>query len=109
MFHLKIQWEQTTPEKKQDTEKHLSIKAFLAFDLHDLGKMYIEFMLVMDKFNGKIWAEKESTLIEAKKHLPFLEKSLQSAGFSVEKVICEKGAPPKNTNTSYQSILDIHA
>jgi len=109
LFHLKIQWEQTTPEKKQDTEKHLSIKAFLAFDLHDLGKMYIEFMLVMDKFNGKIWAEKESTLIEAKKHLPFLEKSLQSAGFSVEKVICEKGAPPKNTNTSYQSILDIHA
>ncbi len=109
IFHAKIEWEESYSENKGKQEKSTCWKALLAFDLHQLGAMHVEFSLFKNKIASKIWAEKKSTLDIAKKNLPFLEKSFLSVGFQVGEVSCEQGAPLQKKHLNHYSILDIHA
>jgi hypothetical protein len=107
-IHLEQQWieeQQDAQEKHNNRVRHWTV--MLNFDLPVVGKFYAQFALLNDAMSAKFWAERESTLTDAKQKLNVLTQHLESQGIKVTQMQFIPGLPPQPKMALGYSLVDI--
>ena len=91
--------------KPKTTEWRLS----LAMNLDEAGPMHFDVSLGFGKVSAQVWAERQSTLCEAREQLPELRKSLTDMGLEVTELECRRGTPRGATTHLEHRLVDTRA
>ena len=102
-LELHINEEELENEKQEKTKQW---KVMLDFDLHSLGKMSVELVIIEKTVSATVWSEKEQAHLTVKKEIDSLRSNLESAGVNVKKVDCLLGIPKKRVPLK-QQLVDI--
>jgi hypothetical protein len=94
-----------SPDRKTravNTEWKLS----LAMNLDEAGPMHFDVSLGYGRVSAQVWAEKQSTLQQARDHLPTLRSSLTDLGLQVTDLECRRGIPRGATTHLEHRLVD---
>lgn len=102
-MELKIQQEEAS---EKDTKATKQWRVMLDFDLHKLGKMSVELVIINKSVSATIWSELEQAHREVEKEINTFQQGLEKIGVNVTKVDCKIGIPEKRP-MSLQPLVDI--
>lgn len=97
--------EETHPTRSRNTEWKLS----LAMDLDETGPLHFDVSLGFGQVSAQVWAERQSTLKQAREQLPALRKSLNDLGLEVTDLECRRGIPQGATTHLEHRLVDTRA
>ncbi len=107
-IHMEQQWvEEKKDEDGQQNQRVRQWTVMLNFDLPIVGKFFAQFSLLNDNLSAKFWAERESTLSDAKQKLTTLTQHLESQGIKVTQTQFIPGLPPQPKMMLGYSLVDI--
>lgn len=92
-------------KRSQKTEWKLA----LAMNLDQAGPMHFDVVLGFGRVSARVWAEKQSTLYQARELLPELRRSLVDIGLEVTDLECRKGIPQGATTQLEHRLVDTRA
>lgn len=84
-------------------------KLSLAMNLDQAGAMHFDVSLGFGRISAQVWAEKQSTLQQARDQLPELRKSLVDIGLEVVDLECRRGIPRGATTHLEHRLVDTRA
>lgn len=84
-------------------------KLSLAMNLDQAGPMHFEVSLGFGQVSARVWAEKQSTLHQARDLLPELRRSLVDIGLEVIDLECRRGIPQGATTHLEHRLVDTRA
>ncbi len=84
-------------------------KLSLAMNLDQAGPMHFDVVLGFGRVSARVWAEKQSTLHQARGLLPGLRRSLVDIGLEVTDLECCKGIPQGATTQLEHRLVDTRA
>lgn len=96
-------------ENRKTTSRNTEWKLSLAMNLDEAGPMHFDVSLGFGKVSAQVWAEKQSTLQQARQHLPTLRKSLSDLGLEVTDLECRRGIPQGATTHLEHRLVDTRA
>jgi hypothetical protein len=96
-------------EDRKTRSRNTEWKLSLAMNLDEAGPMHFDVSLGFGKISAQVWAEKQSTLQQAKQHLPTLRKSLADIGLEVTDLECRRGVPQGATTHLEHRLVDTQA
>ena len=102
-LQLSIQEEQGSDKK---TNKLKQWRVILDFDLHKLGKMSVELVIIEKQVSATIWSELKQAHSLVQKEIEGFRENLEKIGVSITHIECKIGLPPKNNN-NLQPLVDI--
>lgn len=106
-MQLRIEEQATESEENRKTRsRNTEWKLSLAMDLDEAGRMHFDVSLGFGTVSAQVWAEKQSTLQQAKEHLPELRKSLTEIGLDVTDLECRRGTPQGATTHLEHRLVD---
>lgn len=97
--------DEQNPDQRDKKTRQWSV--MLSFDLPQHGGFYAQLTLVNDSVSAKLWADQETTLLQAQQKLDALRQQLQSQGVEVKQLQCLKGAPPHRSISLNYALVDI--
>lgn len=97
--------DEQNPDQRDKKARQWSV--MLSFDLPQHGGFYAQLTLVNDSVSAKLWADQETTLLQAQQKLEALRQQLQSQGIEVKQLQCLKGAPPHRSISLNYALVDI--
>lgn len=97
--------DQNSRTRSRNTEWKLS----LAMNLDDAGPLHFDVSLGFGKVSAQVWAERQSTLQQARDQLPELRKSLVDLGLEVTDLECRRGIPQGATTHLEHRLVDTRA
>jgi len=97
--------DEQNPDQRDKRVRQWSV--MLSFDLPQHGGFYAQLTLVNDSVSAKLWADQETTLLQAQQKLDALRQQLQSQGVEVKQLQCFKGAPPHRSISLNYALVDI--
>ncbi|MCR8921690.1 flagellar hook-length control protein FliK [Dasania sp. GY-MA-18] len=100
---IKIQ-QQDSSDKQQSGRKQWQV--MLNFDLHKLGKMSVELLVIGQSVSATVWSELEAAHLEVKKEIDSFRQGLEKIGVNVTKVDCKIGLPKKQLYP-LQPLVDV--
>ncbi len=108
---IQVRIDQQTSKNKnsQDPENQSSWKLSLAFDLDNLGPLYIQVNLSPPNVSSTIWAEQQQTLKLINREANNFRESLIKLGLTVDDICCRQGQPNTRKARLEQQIVDIKA
>jgi hypothetical protein len=84
-------------------------KLSLAMNLDQAGPMHFDVALGFGRVSARLWAEKQSTLHQARDLLPELHRSLVDIGLEVIDLECRRGIPQGATTHLEHRLVDTRA
>lgn len=110
MMQLRVE-EQTSEggDDRKTSSRVAEWKLSLAMNLDEAGLMHFDVSLGYGNVSVHVWAEKQSTLQQAKEHLPVLRKSLVDIGLEVTGLECRRGIPRGATTQLEHRLVDTRA
>lgn len=96
-------------EDRKTLSRNTEWKLSLAMNLDEAGPMHFDVSLGFGKISAQVWAEKQSTLQQAKEHLPTLRKSLTDIGLEVTDLECRRGIPQGAKTHLEHRLVDTRA
>ncbi|WP_019530371.1 flagellar hook-length control protein FliK [Dasania marina] len=96
-------------QQDSDKEKNKGKKQWqvmLDFDLHKLGKMSVELIVIDKSVSATVWSELEAAHRVVKKEIDHLRTGLEKIGVNVKKVDCKIGLPKKQPQ-HLQPLVDV--
>lgn len=100
-----VEDEQQSTEKKSQKIKQWNL--MLSFQLPVVGQFFAQLTLVGNNLSAKLWAERSSTLEEAKTKVDELKNHLEIQGIQVKNIQCLPGLPSQPKITFNYSLVDI--
>ncbi|MDI9245879.1 flagellar hook-length control protein FliK [Marinobacter sp. CHS3-4] len=97
--------ESTDKARSRNTEWKLS----LAMNLDESGPMHFDVSLGQGQVSAQVWAERQSTLQQAREQLPELRKSFANLGLEVVDLECRRGIPQGATTHLEHRLVDTRA
>ncbi|TGN41256.1 flagellar hook-length control protein FliK [Marinobacter confluentis] len=91
--------------RSRNTEWKLS----LAMNLDEAGALHFDVSLGFGKVSAQVWAERQSTLQQARERLPELRRSLVDLGLEVTDLECRRGIPRGATTHLEHRLVDTRA
>lgn len=108
-LEIRIDQEWVADEKNESSQRD-KIKQWsvmLSFNLPRLGGLYTQLTILENSVSAKLWAEQESTLIQAQASLDHLRQQLQSQGVEVKQLQCLSGLPPNRSVALNYALVDV--
>ena len=84
-------------------------KLSLAMNLDEAGAMHFDVSLGFGKVSAQVWAQKQSTLRQARDQLPELRQNLVDLGLEVTDLECRRGIPQSATTHLEHRLVDTKA
>jgi hypothetical protein len=108
-IHINREWieEKNSPEQTQTISKIKQWSVTLRFDLPTLGEFCAQFSIVSSSMSATLWAAQESTLVQVKSKMDWLQKKLEHEGIQVTHLQCLKGMPPEKPIALGYSLIDV--
>ena len=109
-MQLRIE-EQAGKEESQEKARSRATewKLSLAMHLDEAGPMHFDVSLGAGQVSAQVWAERQSTLQQARDQLPELRKSLTDLGLDVVDLECRRGIPQGATTHLEHRLVDTRA
>lgn len=106
-IRLDQEWvaEEHSETSPRDKVKQWSV--MLSFNLPRLGGLYAQLTILENSVSAKLWAEQESTLVQAQASLDHLRQQLQSQGVEVKQLQCLSGLPPNRSVALNYALVDV--
>lgn len=108
-IQVRIDQETSKNNNSQEQENQSSWKLSLAFDLDNLGPLYIQVNLSPPNVSSTIWAEQQQTLKLINREANNFRESLTKLGLTVDDICCRQGQPNTRKARLEQQIVDIKA
>jgi hypothetical protein len=96
-------------ENRKARSRNTEWKLSLAMNLDEAGPMHFDVSMGFGRVSAQVWAEKQSTLKQAREHLPALRKSLTDIGLEVTDLECRRGIPQGATTQLEHRLVDTRA
>lgn len=107
-IHMEQKWiEEEHDEHEKQTNRVRQWTVMLNFDLPVIGKFYAQLAIVNENMSAKFWAERESTLADAKQKLNLLTQQLESQGINIVQLQFFPGSPPRPKMMLGYSLVDV--
>lgn len=109
---VQLRLEEQTQDDNNDRKtrsKQTEWKLSLAMNLDEAGAMHFDVSLGFGQVSAKVWAERQSTLQQAREQLPALRKSLTDMGLDVKDLECRRGIPRGATTHLEHRLVDTRA
>lgn len=109
-LHMQFEQHWVEDETAADDKKTVRVKQWnlmLRFELPIVGQFFAQLILIGNNLSAKLWAEKSSTLEEAKIKLDELKQQLEEQGIQVKNIQCLPGLPPQPKISFGYSLVDI--
>ena len=107
-IHMEQKWiEEEKDEREKQNHRVRQWTVMLNFDLPVIGKFYAQLAIVNDNMSAKFWAERESTLKDAKQKLNLLTQQLESQGIKIVQLQFFPGSPPRPKMMLGYSLVDV--
>lgn len=107
--NLELQIEQRQSDADdQDGERKTAWSVMLNFDLHQLGKMQVQLIIIEKTVSAIVWSQLEPTHQQVRQHLQGLRADLEKVGVTVKKVECQLGLAPNDRMAFYRQLVDVH-
>lgn len=97
-------------ESAADTKVPTKVKQWniqLTFELPIVGQFFAHLTMVGSNLSAKLWAEKTSTLADAKSKVDELKNQLETQGIKVTNMQCLPGLPPQTKISLSYSLVDV--
>lgn len=110
LMQLRVE-EQTgqTDAAQKSRPRKTEWKLSLAMNLDQVGPMHFDVSLGFGRVSALVWAEKQSTLHQARDLLPELRRSLVDIGLEVIGLECRRGIPQGATTQLEHRLVDTRA
>lgn len=110
VMQLRVE-EQTrdSDEERKTRSRNTEWKLSLAMNLDEAGPLHFDVSLGFGQVSAQVWAERQSTLKQAREQLPALRKSLNDLGLEVTDLECRRGIPQGATTHLEHRLVDTRA